>query len=238
MHFSMLQDRLIAHLRSRVRGGELTERSAARLTGVSQPHLHNVLKGARLLSTDMADQVLRSLNLCVFDLLDPDEIRDCRERAGGRRREVPVLAGRLGPGMPFPTAERCRDTLPMDPRGRDLPGDAALVELACDPCMSTLFREGDTALIDRSPVACRTLRVGACYAIEFRGEGLVRRLVSCQGQLALVSTSHEAAGGADFISLENRNMLEAVKAKVVWIGRNLEPPSFASRPIDQTGTHH
>jgi len=74
MNFRDLQDRLTANLRERVRGGEVTERGLARLTRVSQPHIHNVLKGKRLLSTDMADQVLHHLRMDILDLVDPAEL--------------------------------------------------------------------------------------------------------------------------------------------------------------------
>ena len=42
-----LRGRLVLRLRDMVRNGELTERALARTTGVSQPHIHNVLKGKR-----------------------------------------------------------------------------------------------------------------------------------------------------------------------------------------------
>ena len=45
MLFSDARSSLVAVLRARVRNGELTERGLARLVGVSQPHIHNVLKG-------------------------------------------------------------------------------------------------------------------------------------------------------------------------------------------------
>jgi transcriptional regulator with XRE-family HTH domain len=72
MDFQRLQSRLIANLRERVRSGEITERSLARVTGISQPHLHNVLKGKRLLSVGKADQILRQLHLDLADLMDTD----------------------------------------------------------------------------------------------------------------------------------------------------------------------
>lgn len=78
--FLDLQLRLIGLLRDRVRSGEATERSLARMAGVSQPHLHNVLKGKRLLSIDMADAILMNLKLAVFDLIQPEEIIRWHER--------------------------------------------------------------------------------------------------------------------------------------------------------------
>jgi len=80
MTFLDLQQRLIELLRDRVKSGEVTERSLARLAGVSQPHLHNVLKGKRLLSIDMADAILINLKLAVYDLIQPEEVIRWHER--------------------------------------------------------------------------------------------------------------------------------------------------------------
>jgi transcriptional regulator with XRE-family HTH domain len=73
MDFTRLQRRLVAHLRERVRSGEVTERGLARLTGVSQPHIHNVLKGERFLSIETADQILRGLHISLIDLMEDSD---------------------------------------------------------------------------------------------------------------------------------------------------------------------
>jgi len=70
LDFHTLQSRLILLLRERVRSGEVSERSLARATGISQPHLHHVLKGTRLLSCEKADQILHQLHLDVRDLIE------------------------------------------------------------------------------------------------------------------------------------------------------------------------
>ncbi len=235
MHFELLQRRLIAHLRSLVRSGELTERSAARLTGVSQPHLHNVLKGTRLLSPGMADQVLRSLNLCLFDLLDPKEIRAFGERSDARCGAVPVLNGRLGPGAPFPSGERAWEPFPFLRSQIDRLEQPALVELAEDPQMHPLFRGGDMALLDRASQPRREPQGNGCYALDLGSECLVRRVRRIADRLYVFTPGAPEPAIDEFISLANRNILEVVRAKVVWIGRNLEPFPFASRPTVQTG---
>jgi len=43
MNFMDLQQCMIRIMRERVHSGDLTERGLARLTGISQPHIHNVL---------------------------------------------------------------------------------------------------------------------------------------------------------------------------------------------------
>ena len=74
--FAQVQMRLVAHLRGKVRSGEATERGLARVTGISQPHIHNVLKGKKLFSPEMSDTILVGLNLDLLDLLDPAELRE------------------------------------------------------------------------------------------------------------------------------------------------------------------
>ena len=71
MDFRELEGRLVENLRERVRRGEVTERHLARITGFSQPHIHNVLKGKRDLSLDAADTILRVLRMDLRDLIPP-----------------------------------------------------------------------------------------------------------------------------------------------------------------------
>ena len=80
MTFHDLQQRLLDELRQRVRSGATTERSLARLSGISQPHLHNVLKGKRLLSMEKADTVLHRLHIDVLNLIEPEELRESIRR--------------------------------------------------------------------------------------------------------------------------------------------------------------
>lgn len=69
--FGILQDCLIRALNAKLNNGEFTERGLARLTGISQPQVHNLLKGARKLSPESADIFLEALHLSVLDLLTP-----------------------------------------------------------------------------------------------------------------------------------------------------------------------
>jgi antitoxin component HigA of HigAB toxin-antitoxin module len=80
VNFRGQQRRLVAHLRALVRSGDATERGLARLTGVSQPHMHNVLNGKRLLSLEMADQVLAQLHLDLLDFIEPGELLEWQRR--------------------------------------------------------------------------------------------------------------------------------------------------------------
>ncbi len=69
MTFTGMLGRVAEEIRWRVRNGEISERGLARLAGLSQPHVHNVLKGVRVLSPESADRLLRALGLNAADLL-------------------------------------------------------------------------------------------------------------------------------------------------------------------------
>ena len=68
-----LQQRFLALLRKRIRNGELTVRGLARMVGVSQPHMHNVLNGKRSFSIETTDDIMRQLRVDVLDLIEPEE---------------------------------------------------------------------------------------------------------------------------------------------------------------------
>jgi transcriptional regulator with XRE-family HTH domain len=73
MNFQRLHGLLIRHLNHCLQRGDFTERSLARRVGISQPHIHNALKGSRLLSWRSADSLLRELNIDLVDLATRDE---------------------------------------------------------------------------------------------------------------------------------------------------------------------
>ena len=50
------------------------------MTGISQPHIHNVLAGKKLFSVDVSDTILRELDLDLLDLLYPADLQRHRSR--------------------------------------------------------------------------------------------------------------------------------------------------------------
>jgi transcriptional regulator with XRE-family HTH domain len=80
LNFEEMQRRLVTNLRESVRNGYITERSLARMTGVSQPHMHHVLRGKRGLSIEKSDQVMRALRNDLLDLLEPEDIEEWKNR--------------------------------------------------------------------------------------------------------------------------------------------------------------
>jgi plasmid maintenance system antidote protein VapI len=74
--FGVLQSRLLAFVNARIHNGEYTERGLARVLGISQSQLHNVLKGARQLHRGLADRLLIKFGITALDLLCEHEMEE------------------------------------------------------------------------------------------------------------------------------------------------------------------
>ncbi|HZS54043.1 MAG TPA: hypothetical protein VFA65_06550 [Bryobacteraceae bacterium] len=72
--FGALQTRLIRFVNNRISNGDFSERGLARILQISQPQLHNVLKGARKLTPELADHVMQCFGITVLDLLENSEL--------------------------------------------------------------------------------------------------------------------------------------------------------------------
>jgi len=81
MSFKLLKANLLTHVRLLVRNGDFTEHGLARFLGISQPHMHNVLKGMRPITPDLFDLMLGKFGMDVLDLYPRAELerylRDC-----------------------------------------------------------------------------------------------------------------------------------------------------------------
>ncbi len=225
MYFDDLQRRLLAALRKRLHNGELSERRLAHLTGISQPHVHNVVKGARILSLRATDKILLSLDLTVLDLIERQEatLRLCPECSRSERYvEVPVLEGWLGPGLPLPKQASKVNWYPF-PRSSLASVDHGVVaRLARDARMDGIFLENDLALLDQS--AGKRLRPDgdALYVVNRQGEGVVRRVhLERPDLLLLKGISRDRSECLEALPLRGCHLLDVVKARVTWIGRAL-----------------
>lgn len=69
MEIEDLFEAIRSELRKMVRNGQTTERGLARRAGVSQSHVHNVLKGTRLLTPSVADRLLGAMDISLLDVM-------------------------------------------------------------------------------------------------------------------------------------------------------------------------
>jgi hypothetical protein len=122
----------------------MSECGLARITGISQPHIHNVLKGSRLLSMDLADQMLRRLRMDLRDLLIREETGVEGERQpadAGQCRMVSLLEGWIGREYPFPKTVS-QDRYPFAGAAIHRLEDPVAAKMAPDILRPPLFSSG------------------------------------------------------------------------------------------------
>jgi hypothetical protein len=226
MYLAEILDALIETARRRIRAGEVTERALARSCGVSQPHLHNALKRVRSLSTDSADRLMRALNLTAEDLLWA-----ALDGGSTRIRSVPLARNRIGPGygaeltatrgaMPFPSSL-------VDP----LVGPVA-ARLAPDLVMHRLLAANDVVLLDQNAAIRTEIKGNGPWVVESSG-GLLVRYLRKGGTLLYIANEATLDDAARWqaISLVRHNILDVVRARIVWFGREIqEEPSGSAEP--------
>lgn len=221
MFFEKLQERLLLLLRGRVQAGEVTERSLAKLTEISQPHIHNVLKGTRKFSPEIADSILRKLGLTVLDLFDAGELvmhlsKNSRHE-DQRYASVDMLDGDLGPGRPLPTLTRTAERFTVPQSQLKMVTDPVAARLAFDPQMRGTFHGGEVVLLDQSEMSRAFLEPQSLFVLLTDRGALVRKLRRRGDQLILLDGTGEDTG--EKLDLGGRELHEVVVARVVWMNR-------------------
>jgi hypothetical protein len=165
----------------------------------------------------MADRLLRALDLNVAELM--------WDREGDRFRgfrAVPVLTNRLGAGSE-PNFRSFCGYLPF-------PGNlvSALVEpvvlrLAADLLMPKPFAANDLLLLDQNPDVRRSPCGRSYWIIEEFG-ALRVRYVSMGNTCIYVANELTMANPVEWtpVALADRDILEVVRARIVWISREME----------------
>jgi hypothetical protein len=220
---------LIDIARERVRAGQLTERGLARSCGISQPHMHNVLKNIRVLSTAAADRLMHALDMGVSDLL----WRVSTEPDAGVRA-IPIIRNRIGPGSEaIFTAMRGHFPLP-ESLLRGLV-DPLAARLGPDLVMPKALAAHDLVLLDQNPRVRSEPGSGAGVWVVKENASLSIRYLRMRGtSLCLANeVTLEDPGQWHSIPLTGRNILDIVRARIVWMGREMEkePPG----PVDPVG---
>lgn len=162
--------RLLHEVALLVANGQLTERRLARLIGISQPHIHHILKGKRRITPQVADLILDALNMDVRQLMEdgpgvtlrgenrlPDEIAI----------RIPLLQGLLGPEDPEPSLSEVALHFPFPLSLLDGEKNCVAVRLGRDALLTNSVQEGDIAIVSVSTTSTVAAQHGIVYA--FRG---------------------------------------------------------------------
>jgi hypothetical protein len=232
MRFETLQQRLLEYVREVVRNGDATERSLARLTGISQPHMHNVLKGVRSMNSEIADIVLERLGLSIYDLFEASELSNAAmsrvaEQEG--RIEAPVFVDRLGPGLPWPSEVSLFERFPVPFRIAAGIHNPVVVRLANDPRMFGVLNPG-LALLDRSESRRRAPDAASLWAVCLGGEGLIRWVrLGRAGVYLAAADCLDCPNRWEYVRIRARDLPEIVKARVTIL--KTPEPSRAPRRL-------
>lgn len=226
MLFADLQEALLECVRARVRNGQLTERGLARLTGISQPHMHNVLKGTRSMSPEVGDRILYHLRLSALDLVDaatlrrhalsnlPDPSAYCY---------LPLLEGRLGPCHPWPSAVQSYERFPVSLSIIERMHHPVAVRVGDDIRMHPLFSDGDLLLLDQSRRARANPDPDALYVIKRGRVGLVRRLrIASNAWYMVTDDALDRPASWERLPVEGHQLTHFVRARAQFIARDAE----------------
>jgi hypothetical protein len=204
-------------LKERVRNGEITERRLARMTGVSQPHVHNVLKGVRALSPALSDRVLVELHMNIQELWSSEGNRPAYS--------APFAVDPVGPRNPYPR-ELFRGRHPLPPSHAQGLGRPVVFQLAPDPSMEPDLRPNDLILVDQSEAVRRAPDYSSIYLLHLGGWGLARYVRWEPGRLYVADAkTRETPALWQSVRLEEQDILKVIRGRIVWIGREMETPS-------------
>lgn len=220
--FATMQRRMLAYIRGLMSNGELTERGLARMVGVSQPHMHNVLKGARTLSPEIGDQISGVLGVSLLELAESPELAavlEDRVAEDAAHRVVRMAPGRISPYQRFP------DLLAAE-RWVRLPASAvARVErpvmagFTGDMEMAPCFRGATHLLLDLNEQARLTVSEQCWYVLRWGGAGYVRQVRREGGALVILGQrSWQPVAIPDRIPLGDLPALAMIRARVGWCG--------------------
>lgn len=233
MYFQDLRDKLVGIARERIQAGELTERGLARKCGISQPHIHNVLKNVRLPSTEAMDRIMQALDIRATDLL-----WGVSAEPGAHFRAVPLVRSRIGPGS---------DALLTSVRGH-FPFPELLLKGLVDPLAANLGPDlvlprgllaHDLVLLDQNPLVRSSPSGDAGVWVVREGSSLSVRYLRREGTRLYVGNeaTHDQPERWHTVLLTQRNILDIVRARIVWTSREMEKspagPPHPPGPVDR-----
>lgn len=226
MNFSEMEERLLSYIRARVRKREMSERGLALRAGFSQPHIHNVLKGARQLTSDVADRLMAHLGLTLEDLFTKDELENAlpaREFRDSAFAEVPLMRGRIAAGQPFPVDARFSGGRAFTTEFLQQYTNPVLVKVgASETSMLPSIQPNDLVLIDQNEDKRKVPQFSRVYALSLEEGGTLKHCEVVEGALVIVPENMQQRGFSPrTMSLHDRNILDIVRGEVVWIGREL-----------------
>jgi hypothetical protein len=191
------------------------------MIGISQPHMHNVLKGVRTLSPEISDSILNLLHISLLDLTTPRDMAAHFQLRGALDpvSKLPFLDTPIGPAKPRPpTIDRQRSQTPFPAAAA--PPTLVVARLALDPHMDTTLARCDIALLDTSERQRAEASPEGLYAVERAGELVLRYMrPGARGYYLVTDAALESPQQWERVSISRRELPAFIKARVLWLGR-------------------
>ncbi len=220
--FATLHRRMLSHVRDRLANGELTERGLARMVGVSQPHIHNVLKGVRVLTSDVGDLLIGALEVSLLELAESEElgaVLEGRRGGDGASRLVRMARGRISPHERFPDVTEAEDWAKAPAEIISRLGRPVVTGFTPDAEVAAVFGKASHVLLDLDDRARLRLREGCWYAMRWGGAGYVRQLRRESGALVVLGQrAWQSSPLPDRIPLGDLPALAVIRGLVEWYG--------------------
>jgi hypothetical protein len=135
---------------------------------------------------------MAKLGLTLWDLVEGDELRRAlflRLKNSEPSLEVPVLNGRLGPGLPWPSEISPFERVNVPFAALSRVPEPVVARLNDDMAMTPVLRAGDLVLLDCSAAGCASSDPDALFVIERRGEVAIRWVRRGERGLYLISAA-------------------------------------------------
>lgn len=227
MTFVQVQSRILSRIREKVNNGEITERGFARATGISQPHIHKVLKGTRTLSFERFDSILKHLKFSLLDFSSDAELDDQLAKRVSRPPGtlISFLERPIGPGGGWDSRVRRDDRYAIPCSAVETGHLLVAARLRPDPAMIQSQSGLNVAAIELGR-ATHPFPSDTLYVIALRGEAVLRRIRQGAGHLYLVSdpTANEPLRW-ERLAPDHAQSAGPILGRVVWLGRESENDS-------------
>ena len=174
---------------------------------------------------ELADRLMELLGIPLLSLFTQEELCGLAPPQAAEAMPLSLLEGRLGGGALYPnrTAPEARYFLPAGlPAG--LLSPVLVVLDRSERSMLPLLEPGDWLLLDRSPALRRKPSFEHAYALSWKRRGLIARCrVVGQALVLVMDNPSESLRLPSHLPLAGREILNIVKGKIVWVGRELTP---------------
>lgn len=135
---------------------------------------------------------------------------------------VPIVRHRIGPGMEC-NLDIWRGSMPFSSKIIEPLVNPVVAQIGPDLLLPEALAAGDFVLLDRNPAACAQPRGRGCWIVQ-EHSGLRARYIRLGGTCIYLANQATVSDPRqwDARSLRSRDITEIVRARIVWIGRQMD----------------